>query len=818
MKTRIFNLLLFCAASNGFIQAQHQLTGTVKDSQGQYLSEAKISINDGSQFAESDQLGQFLVKHLASGSYQIRISKPGFETLISAVTIADKDLAMDFVLLTTALNVEEVFVSATRASNKTAGTFTNIGSEQIKQLNFGQDLPYLLESTPSAVVTSDAGAGVGYTGIRIRGVDPTRTNVTVNGIPFNDSESHSVYWVDMPDMAASVDNIQIQRGVGTSTNGAGAFGASVNVQTDKVNQKAYAELDQSAGSFNTFKSSVKAGTGLINEHFTMDIRMSNIVSDGYLDRASSKLKSYFISGVYVNKKSLLRFNVFSGTERTYQAWYGTPECVIKGTEADRIAFADRNYLSDAQRDNLLNAGRTYNYYQYDSEVDQYTQSHNQLLYTYTHHSRLKFNAALHYTHGKGYYEQYRFGESFSDYNFSPLVLGTDTVTSTDLIRRRWLDNHFYGAVFSMDYTSKKGFNLIIGGAANQYLGGHFGEVIWARFASDSEIRDRYYENNATKTDANAYVKMNYTKGKFNTFLDLQTRYIDYSFLGLDQVNGSIIDQDQEVKFTFFNPKVGLVYRLTGNQHVYGSFAVANREPVRDDFRQSLPTNRPKNERLNNIETGYRYLGYRFQFSGNFYYMDYRNQLILTGKINDVGDYTRTNAAKSYRAGIELEAAYKFNSMFQLNGNVTFSQNKIASFTEYVDDYDNGGQLEIKHTNTNLAFSPNAIAALALQVQPFKNFSVLLQAKYVGKQYLDNTSNEARSIEAYAPLNARASYTIKNKIGKEIILSILANNLFNQFYQSNGYTFSYLYGGTTTTENFYYPQAGFNFLGRIQLKF
>lgn len=817
MKTRIFNLLLFSFTATSFIQAQFQLSGTVKNQEGEMLSGAKISIDEGRQIAESDAQGGFQIKNLKSGSYLIYVSKSGYETLNAPLTISEKDAAMDFVLLPTALNIEEVFVSATRASDKTATTYTNIGKEQIKQQNFGQDLPYLLEMTPSAVVTSDGGSGVGYTGIRIRGVDPTRINVTVNGIPFNDSESHSVYWVDMPDIAASVDNIQVQRGVGTSTNGAGAFGSSINVQTDKVNRTAYAELDQSVGSFETYKSSIKAGTGLINEHFTFDLRMSSVQSQGFLDRAASNLKSYYFSAVYVNKKSLLRFNTFSGTEKTYQAWYGTPECVINGTEEDRIAFADRNYLSDAQRDNLLNSGRTYNFYQYDNEVDDYTQTHYQLLHTFTRHSRFKINTALHYTHGKGFYEQYRFGEDFSNYNFSPLVVGVDTITSTDLIRRRWLDNHFYGGVFSLDYTSKKGVNFIFGGAANQYLGGHFGEVIWARFASDSEIRDRYYENDAKKTDANVYAKINYTKGKINTFLDVQTRYIDYTFFGIDQVNGEIVEQDQQVSSTFFNPKVGLVYRINAHHHIYSSYAVANREPVRDDFRQNLASNRPKNEVLNNIEAGYRFLGYRLQLSGNFYFMDYKNQLVLTGKINDVGDYTRTNVADSYRTGLELEAAYKFNKVFQLNGNVTVSQNKIASFTEYVDDYDNGGQLEIQHTNTDLAFSPSVIAALVLQIQPCKNFAVFIQGKYVGKQYLDNTSNNDRAIDAYSPLSVRASYSLKNKIGKKLIFSVLANNILNEMYESNGYTFTYLYGGSTT-ENFYYPQAGFNVLGRVQLHF
>ncbi|MDG1147379.1 MAG: TonB-dependent receptor [Crocinitomicaceae bacterium] len=713
--------------------------------------------------------------------------------------------------------LEEMTVSVIRAGSKTPTTYSNMDRKEIESKNFGQDLPYLLNTLPSTVVTSDAGAGVGYSGIRIRGVDPTRTNVTINGIPVNDSESHGVYWVNMPDFASSVDNIQVQRGVGTSSNGASAFGASINIKTNSINRKAYGTLDNSYGSFNTWKNTVKAGTGLINGKFTLDTRLSRISSAGYIDRAKSNLKSYYLSGSWHSEKSLLRATVFSGKEKTYQAWYGTPESVMNGNQAEIAAYADRNWISGSDRDNLLTSGRTYNHYTYENEVDNYQQDHYQLHFNHAFSHKLKLTSALHYTRGKGYYEQYKADEDLVDYGFSNVILPNDTVTSTDLIRRRWLDNHFYGGVFSLSYDNGP-LNLIFGGGANQYIGGHYGEVIWAEFASNSEIRDRYYDNEAQKFEAHSYLKGSYKKGGLTIYGDIQYRHIDYSFLGIDDVSGTIKAIDQTLSFDFINPKAGFMYDFNKRNNTYVSVAVANREPVRRDFRESTPENRPKVEQLINLEAGYRYKGNQLMVNANAYYMHYNDQLVLTGQINDVGGYTRTNVDVSRRVGLELEAGYRITKKLSVTGNLTLSDNKIKEFNEYVTNYDIGGQDTIIHTNSDLAFSPNIIAAAGVKYEPLKGLSISLLGKHVGRQFLDNTSTDSRSLDAYTTFNVQVNYTIKDVLFKEMTVGLLVNNVANKMYANNGYTWGYIAGNERTVENFYYPQAGRNFLVRVLLKF
>lgn len=810
-------LLPFSSKAQNTNSERYAIQGKITNQDGQALSGAKIIIENTYQSVFSNSEGIFKISNMKNGIYILKASFSGYEISSKIITLAGSDQNADFVLVSSAMLIEEIQVAATRADAKTPTTYTNLSKKQIGNANFGQDLPYLLEGTPSTVVTSDAGGGVGYTGIRIRGVDPTRTNVTINGIPVNDGESHGVFWVNMPDFSSSVENIQVQRGVGTSSNGSAAFGASINIKTDQVNKVAYAELDNSYGSFNTLRNTVKAGTGLINNRFTVDARLSRIASDGYVDRGASKLKSFYLSGAWIGKKSLLRANIFSGKENTYQAWYGTPESVINGNVAEMNAYADRNYLTPEQRQNLLTAGRKYNFYQYENETDNYQQDHYQLHFTHTFSTKLNLNVSGHYTKGQGYYEQYRADDKFSTYNFTPVIIGPDTITTTDLIRRRWLDNQFYGGVFSLNYDNLKGLKVTWGGAANVYDGTHFGEVIWARTASTSNIRDHYYDNTSFKTDVNSYLKATYLIKKLTIYGDLQVRNIDYSFLGIDNVSNVIKDVQQTVNYTFFNPKAGVMYDFNEKNNLYGSVSVANREPVRDDFRSSTPDKRPKPETLYNLETGYRRKSNKFFANANFFLMYYKDQLILTGQINDVGGYTRTNAAKSYRAGFELEAGYLITRKLSVTGNVTLSQNKVIEFNEYVDDYDNGGQALIKHSNTDLAFSPNLIASAGVSYEPIKNLSINLLSKHVGKQFLDNTSNDRRKIDAYYITNLSISYTIKDVVFKEIQVGVLANNIFNYLYENNGYTFSYISGGQTTTENYYYPQAGRNFLLRLTLK-
>ena len=817
MKTRILSkicgLIMFIPMISF---SQHNIKGIVKGNDGNPIPGVKVEIKETFFKTFTNLKGEFEFTKVKAGEHSLRFSLAGFVSHSETVLIDNNDEELTIWLAEDLQLINEVIVLAVRANPKIPTTYSEIKLKEIEANNFGQDLPYILNSLPSTVVTSDAGAGVGYTGIRIRGVDPTRTNVTINGIPVNDSESHGVYWVNMPDFASSVDNIQVQRGVGTSSNGASAFGASINIKTNNLNRKAYGAIDNSYGSFDTWKNTVKAGTGLINGKFTVDTRLSRITSGGYIDRAESNLQSHYISGSWLGKKSTLRATLFSGKEKTYQAWYGTPESVINGNQEEIIAYADRNYIFGSDRDNLLTSGRTYNNYTYENEVDNYQQDHYQLHFNHWFKHRIKLSSALHYTRGKGYYEQYKNDQDFSNYGFAPIILSSDTITTTDLIRRRWLDNHFYGGVFSLAYEMGP-INLIFGGGANQYIGGHYGEVVWAEYSSTSAIRDRYYDNDANKFEAHSYLKGTYKYGGLTFYGDLQYRHIDYTFLGIDDVSGTIEAVDQTLSFDFINPKVGFMYDYNDRNNTYISVAVANREPVRRDFRESTPENQPKQENLINLEAGYRYKGYKLMVNANVYYMHYTDQLVLTGQINDVGDYTRTNVDVSHRAGIELEAGYRLSKKLSVTGNLTLSDNKIDEFNEYVDNYDVGGQDTIAHSNSDLAFSPNIISAFGLKYEPLKNLNISVLGKHVGDQFLDNTSTEARKLNAYTTFNLQMNYTIKDVLFKEITFGLLVNNLFDEVYENNGYTWGYIYGGVRTVENFYYPQAGRNFLVRVLLK-
>lgn len=797
--------------------AQHKIYGNVNDAGGKKLPGVKVTIENTYLKTYTDTSGHYEFTNIKPGEYNLFFEAFGFMKEVGFIKIDNNDEHLNMHLLDDLQLISSVEVHHVRADEKTPTTYSNLERKELEKNNFGQDLPFLLQFTPSTIVTSDAGAGVGYTGIRIRGVDPTRTNVTVNGIPLNDSESHGVFWVNMPDFVSSVENIQVQRGVGSSSNGAAAFGASINIKTDNVSRTPYAELDNAYGSFNTWRNTVKAGTGLIDGKFSFDTRLSRITSDGYIDRADSDLKSYYLSGAWLGKKSKIQANVFSGKEVTYQAWWGTPEAIIKGDEQDIIDYADRNYIYGADRDNLLSSGRTYNFYTYENEVDNYLQDHYQLHFSHRFNQKLDFNAAGHYTRGKGYYEQYRTDDDFSTYGLTSLVFGTDTITNTDLIRRRWLDNHFFGGLFALKYKAKA-FELTWGGGANQYYGDHFGEIIWAEYASDSQLQDRYYDNSSDKVEYQSYLKWNARKNRVTYYADLQYRHIDYTFLGIDEVNGELKEVYQNVVYDFVNPKAGFMVDINHRNNVYFSMAMANREPVRDDFRENTPTNRPQHEQLMDIESGYRFKGAKMMANANLFLMSYKNQLILTGQINDVGGYTRTNAEDSYRAGIEMEVGYRILNNLNVFANLTLSQNKVRSFTEYVDNYDTYIQDTIQHANTDLAFSPKIIGAAGIDYEPIKGLNVTLLGKYVGDQFLDNTSCEDRKLDAYFIVNLQLSYTLKDLLFREIVIGASVNNLFNELYENNGYTWGYVYGGERTVENFYYPQAGINYLTRITLKF
>ena len=701
--------------------------------------------------------------------------------------------------------LDEVSVNAIRAKTNTPVAFTNLNKQQIEKSNLGQDLPFLISSTPSVVTTSDAGAGIGYTGFRIRGTDPSRINVTINGIPLNDSESQGVWWVNMPDFASSLENIQIQRGVGSSTNGAAAFGASINLQTIGLNTKAYAITNNSIGSYNTLKNNIEFGSGLINNKFAFDARLSRISSDGYIDRATSNLKSLYVQGTYFDDNSTLKGIIFSGNERTYQAWDGVP-----------LIYLDSN--------------RTFNSLTYENEVDNYAQTHYQLHYSKNLNQKTTLNIAGHFTHGEGYYEQEKLDQNLLDYNLSNIILTNDTITSTDLIRRKWLNNDFGGITFSVKHL-KENLNLIFGGAANKYSGQHYGNIIWAEYASNGDYNHEYYRNIATKFDNNIYLKSNY-KASNNTsvFLDLQLRSLNYEFNGSD-ISGDL--DRQEVNLEFFNPKFGLSHYLNKNQLFYASYAVANKEPNRADYVESSPNSRPEHETLFDTEIGYKYQDKWLMFNLNFYYLDYDNQLIKTGEINDVGYFTSKNVKNSFRKGLEIESSYILNNKLSLSGNLTISENKLDTLVQYVDNWDTGDQNQVVHENTDLAFSPNLTWAANINYKYNKNTNFLLNTKYVGNQYIDNTSSEKRMLESYMISNFQIDYHIKSSIFTKAKISFLVNNLFDIEYVNNAWIYRYIsdssdpreYDDYTTKGDGniydmagYFPQATRNYLLGLTLGF
>jgi iron complex outermembrane recepter protein len=822
MQTRIITSILFLSFCQISL-CQNRIYGVIEDRTGKLIQAAQVSVLNTNIEVNSDAKGRFDITKLPDSdtTYTIMVVKPGF--LPQSMTLSAKSTdEVKVFLFSWMKTLEDVHVSTTRTSDFNTSQMLIRRTNPLEKKNFGQDIPVLLEATPSLVTTSDAGTGIGYTGLRIRGVDATRINVTINGIPVNDPESHAVYWVNMPDLASSIENIQIQRGVGSSSNGAAAFGASLNIKTQDISEKAFGSIDQSVGSFGTFKTTVKAGTGIINKHFSLETRMSSIQSNGYLDRASSDLKSYFISGSYIGKKSILKAIVFSGKEITYQAWYGTPESRVKGDTAAMIAYADRNGLSLADRENLLNSGRTFNFYTYKNEVDNYQQDNYQLHFTHTFNDKLILNIAGHYTYGRGYYEQYRKGENLTDYGLIPVIIGSDTIQQTDLIRRLWLDNDFVGAVYGVTYKPTAHLDFVLGGSANTYFGRHFGELVWAEFASNSEIYQRFYNNDSRKSEVSSYLKAVYKRDRFDVYTDLQYRHVDYSFIGKELVSGIPVDVTQAVQFNFFNPKVGGSFKINTNQTLFLNGGISHREPVRADFIASTAENRPTFETLQVVEFGHQISTSRMSLTTNVYFMNYRNQLLLTGEINDVGAYIHSNVAKSYRLGVELYGSYRFDKKLKLTGGITLSRNKIAEFNEYTDTYLDTvpyyTQQVITHTNTEMSFSPNVTGNIGLDWMPLENFNIAWMTKLVGRQYLDNTGNINRSIDPFNFSNIQFNYSIFDKFCKEIQFGLMVNNLFNQLYSNNGYTFSYAYGGQTTTENFYYPQAGRNFIARVLLKF
>ncbi|GGB21977.1 TonB-dependent receptor [Puia dinghuensis] len=718
------------------------------------------------------------------------------------------------------LFLQPVEVRALRAGEKAPFTKTDLNRQQIEKTNIGQDLPFLLNQTPSVVINSDAGNGVGYTGIYIRGTDDSRINMTLNGIPYNDAEEQAIFFVDLPDFASSVNSIQIQRGVGTSSNGAGAFGATINFSTNEFNEKPYAEFNNSFGSFNTWKNTLKAGSGLIDGHFTIDMRLSRIASDGYIDRATSDLRSLYFSAAWYDKNSSLRFNILQGKEKTYQAWNGIPQAKWDGNQTALQQHYDNNigslYFNQQDSLNLFrSSNRTYNYFTYKDQTDNYWQNHYQLFFNHQWSNELTFNSAVFLTRGYGYFQEYHDqGDSanakYTSYGLPPYIIGADTLQSTNLIRQRWLDNYFYGSVLSLQYK-RNNTELILGGGYDRYDGKHYGYVLWAAnggFPDDY----RYYYEPAIKIDYNVYAKWQQQFGQHWTgFADVQWRHLDYELDGFDD-NPAILVHP---KYNFVNPKAGITYTHY-NWQAYFSYAMAGHEPNREDFEAGV-NDQPKPERLHDFELGLQRRGLKYSWGVTGYYMLYHNQLVLTGKINDVGDYTRSNIARSYRLGIELQGSAKPVNWLSVDANLALSQNKAFNYVEYDNNYDNGGQVSHAYNTTTIAFSPAVVGAATLNFMPGRHFTLSLPAKYVSKEYLDNAQQENRKLDGYYVQNLRAVYTLTNKLSRETDIIFQLNNVFNKRYTPNGYTTSYISGGQLQTDNFVFPMAGTNFMVAVNIK-
>ncbi len=700
-------------------------------------------------------------------------------------------------------DLQPIEVRSIRASSNSPFAKSDITALDIKKQNQGQDLPLLLQYLPSVVINTDAGAGIGYTGIHIRGTDGTRINVTFNGMPVNDPEEQATFFVDIPDIASSTNSIQVQRGVGTSTNGAGAFGGTISISNLKQMDSAGGIFSSSAGSFNTFKNTLLAGTGMLKGGWQFDVRLSKITSDGYIQRSASDLKSLqFTAGYTPNERTSFHFLFMPGTEKTGQAWNGVPQDSLN---------TNRKYNELGMRSD----GTFYN-----NQTDNYLQNYYQLFADHAVKQSLTAHVGTFLTRGKGYYEEYKAAAAYSDYGLPGSISpGGDTTFQTDLIRRLWLDNYYYGGVFSLQYAGRR-TNVALGGGWSQFTNLGYGNIIWTQ---NGGVADNYkwYQYDAQKNDANVYLKAEHTAGSFTLFGDLQYRNVAYFMNGFRQNP----DVRRNVNYDFLNPKAGVNYKITSTDRVteraYASVAIANREPGRSAFETGI-RQLPKYETLTDAELGYELAKRNWNLGVNLYYMYYNNQLVLTGQINDVGAYTQTNVGNSYRAGIELMAAARIVKWCTISGNATLSQNKIDHFTEYVDNYDSAGQRAIAHNNNDIAFSPNVIASAVLAMNVLHSrkgneLGIDLSTKYVGKHYLDNTQSEDRALKAYNYTNVLLRYRIKTRPFKDVTATLALNNLFGALYSNNGYTYGYLSGGNRTTVNYYFPQAGFNVLGGISVR-
>ena len=792
MKKLLGTLIVFFVSITLSAQSPtgNSISGTVKNIQtGLPIPGAVVWY--GSNSAITNQLGQFTLSIKASKKYELLINAIGYQSQQKSIATLLLNSPIDIFLTASTNELQPLEVTAVRAAETAPFAKTNINKEQLKKSNLGLDIPMLLNQVPSVVVNADAGNGVGYTGIRIRGSDATRINVTLNGIPYNDAESMGTFFVNLPDFTSSVNSIQVQRGVGTSSNGPAAFGASIHLSTNDIHEKAYLDINNSAGSFGTLKNTIQGGTGLIGKYVTMDGRISRIVSDGYIDRAKSNLQSFYFSTQFRKNKSSLRLNIFSGKEKTYQAWYGVPESLLATNRTYNPAGTEKPGTP------------------FDNQTDNYTQTHYQLFFNQALPNNWTLNTSSFVSTGKGYYEEYKANQAYADYGLPNITIGGIAYAETDLIRQKWLDNIYAGQLFTLQQKTLRR-ELTIGGGITRYNGKHFGLLPWMERGTVTKDY-RYYNLTAHKNDGHLYVKWQENLSeKWKAFADIQYRQVQHVMNGFQGKPDLLVNR----QFSFINPKMGIHYQNQGTQ-AFLSYSVANKEPNRDDFQAGI-LSQPNAETLHDWEAGWMKKSSRGYWGVTLFYMLYNQQLVLTGQINDVGAYTRTNVPRSYRTGMEWEAGWQIVPKLQVSGNLTISKNKIKSFSEYIDNYDTGNQDPVEHNNTDISFSPAVTGSGSINWKPIANLELEWLHKYVGKQYLDNTSNEQRKIAPFYVQDIRASWKIPIRGLQECRLIVQVFNLLNQNYQPNGYTYPYIFNQQLIADNAYYPMAERNFLAAINI--
>lgn len=816
MRTSLIFTAFWLIITFNLSKAQHSISGFITNENGEALEFVVVFLEGTTLATYSNSKGYYELHNIPSGSYNIKLTYVGLNPVRKEINILS-DVRLDFEMTGSLYAVNTIEIYGNRVNQNSIFTNSSLSRKEINNENNGVDIPVLMQWTPSLVSTSDSGAGIGYTGLRIRGSDQTRINVTLNGIPVNDAESHNVFWVNMPDLSSSVQEIQIQRGVGASTLGAGAFGATVGLYTHDIRINPYINITGGLGSFNSSRLNVALGSGLIKNKYNFSGRVSQLKSDGYIDRSSSKLNGLQFSAARLTDKSSMRFNIIDGKEVTYQSWFGVPEARVVG-DLPRLNIHYINNLGSIYKTkgdsiNLFSSDRRYNFYTYPKQNDNYRQTHYQSINSFLLNPNIILKASVYYTRGKGYYEEQRHFDDLDFYNLPPLLdQNEDTLYTTDLIRRRWLDNHLVGSILDAEHQVNNMLILQYGLAGNTYIGHHFGQVISVEKAKNFNRPFEYYRNRGDKQDYSTYIRGKYSLDKMRFELDLQGRQVIYKANGIDNGNGTI---NVNTTYLFFNPKIGLNYLQSENNNYYFSFSKSNKEPSRNDFIDNGTEYFPKHESLINLETGYRLSSKKIKLNTNVYYMKYLNQLVLTGEINDVGAPIRINVPNSYRLGLESELLYQPSERIGIAFNLAVSKNKIRVFDEVLIDYtEDFEKINIEHRNRDISFSPNSVGAIRCFFAINKDVNLEWSTKYVGAQYLDNTQNKQRRLSSYHYHNLVFTYKLPQWLWQHADIQMNINNITNRLFSSNGYTYSYIYE-TQVTENFLFPQAGIN--GWINLR-